>query len=362
MPPPLPDYALVVGISRYPGIEDLSGPENDANEFFSWVTSKDGGGVDPANARLILSSGFPSAAVTKNARPTLEQIHDFFTDMDLLADANNQKRLGSRAGHRLWMFFSGHGFAPSLDTSGVLMANATLKQVYCVGAARWADRLYAGGWFDEVLLFQDACRSRITAADLDGLFLLLREPSGTTPRRRFYAFSAKDQKLSKEVPFPDGKVRGVFTATLMDGLRGAAKDPVTGAISARTLRTYLQDNMKKWLSDADNNNPDIAKEPDVRDFDVFDIVPAPTASPPAAPPAQSDETYNVAITLPAAGLSVTLQDGGFQPIMTANPAEQIWSIKLRRGLYRVIVPGRPDTIFPVTGPGSGAGGTVDVNA
>jgi hypothetical protein len=362
---PLPDYALVVGISRYPGIEDLSGPENDATEFFAWVTSKDGGGVDRANAKLILSSCFPPALATKDERPALEQIHDFFTDMELLAEANNQKRLGSRSGRRLWMFFSGHGFAPSLDMSGVLMANATLRQVYNVGAARWADRLYAGGWFEEVLLFQDTCRSRITAADLDGLFLLLREPSATPQRRRFYAFSAKDQKISKEVPFPDGKVRGVFTATLMDGLRGAARDPVTGAISARTLKTYLQDNMRKWLSDADNNNPDIAKEPDVRDFDVFDIVPpqvAAPAAPPGAPPAQSDEMYNVAITLPAAGLSVTLQDGAFQPIMTANPAQQIWSIKLGRGLYRVVVAGRPDTIFQVTGPGSGAGGTVDVHA
>jgi hypothetical protein len=362
--PQLPDYALVVGISRYPGIEDLSGPENDANEFFSWVTSKDGGGVDPANAKLILSSGFSPAPAPQDERPAQEQIYAFFNWMDSLSQANNQKRLGLRAGRRLWMFFSGHGFAPSLETSGVLMANATLRQVRCIGAARWADRLYGGGLFDEVLLFQDACRSRIAAAELDALYLVLGDASAMQPRKRFYAFSAKDQKLSKEVPFPGGKVRGVFTATLMDGLRGAARDPVTGAINARTLKTYLQDNMSKWLSDADKSNPDIAKEPDVRDFDVLDIVPSPAAAPTASPAAaaQSDEMYGVTINLPAAGLSVTLQDGAFQPIMTANPAEQAWSIKLRRGLYRVVVPGRPDTIFPVTGPGSGPGGTIDVNA
>jgi hypothetical protein len=361
---PLADYALVVGISRYPGIEDLSGPENDAADFFAWITSKDGGGVDPANAKLILSSCFPPAPATQDERPAQDQIYAFFNWMDSLAEANNQKRLGSRAGRRLWMFFSGHGFAPSLETSGVLMANATLRQVRCIGAARWADKLYGGGLFDEVLLFQDACRSRIAAAELDALYLVLRDASPMQERKRFYAFSAKDQKISKEVPFPGGKVRGVFTATLMDGLRGAARDPVTGAISARTLKTYLQDNMRKWLSDADNNNPDIAKEPDVRDFDAFDIVPPPAAAPAApqaAPPVQSDEMYEVAITLPAPGLSVTLQDGAFQPIMTANPIGQIWSIKLRRGLYRVVVPGRPSTIFPVTGPGSGAGGVVDVH-
>jgi hypothetical protein len=362
----LADYALVVGISRYPGIENLSGPEHDAKEFFAWVTSNDGGRVNPANAKLILSSLFPEATLAKDQRPAQEEIHDFFTDMDLLAEENNHNRLGLRAGRRLWMFFSGHGFAPSLETSGVLMANATLRRVYSVGAARWADRLYGGGWFDEVLLFQDACRTRIAAADLDGLFLLLREPSPMQERRRFYAFSAKDQKISKEIPFPGGQTRGVFTATLMDGLRGAARDPVTGAISARTLKTYLQDNMRNWLSDADKNNPDIAKEPDVRDYDAFDIVPPATAPPPvaAAPPpaapAPNDEAYSVVIRLPAAGLSVTLQDGALQTIMTADPAGPVLSIKLRRGIYRVIVSGRPDTIFPVAGPGSGAGGTVDV--
>jgi hypothetical protein len=366
---PLPDYALVVGISRYPGIEDLSGPENDANEFFSWVTSQDGGGVDPANTKLILSSSFPPAPATQDERPAQDQIYAFFNWMDNLSQANNQKRLGLHAGRRLWMFFSGHGFAPSLEASGVLMANATVRQVRCIGAARWADQLYNGGLFDEVLLFQDACRSRIAAAELDALYLVLGDASAMQQRKRFYAFSAKDQKLSKEMPFPGGKVRGVFTATLMDGLRGAARDPVTGAINARTLKTYLQDNMSKWLSDADKNNPDIAQEPDVRDFDVLDIVSPPVAAPAAGPagpagaaPAQSDDMYSVTIHLPAAGLSVTLQDGAFQPLMTANPAEQTWSIKLRRGLYRLIVPGRPDTIFPVTGPGSGPAGAIDVNA
>jgi hypothetical protein len=250
------------------------------------------------------------------------------------------------------------------------MANATLRHVFNICAVMWANRLHEGGWFNEVVLFQDACRNRINAADLTPPFFPTKTASATQTRRRFYAFSSKDQKLSKELPFPDGtpagKVRGVFTVTLMDGLRGAARDPVTGAITARTLKTYLQDNMQNWLPDADKANPDIAKEPDVRDYDAFDIVPAPpapaAAPPTAAPPAPSADVYNVAITLPAAGLSVTLQDGSFQPIMTANPA-QVWPIALPRGLYRVVMAGRPDTIlFQITGPGSGAGGVINVPA
>jgi uncharacterized caspase-like protein len=349
---PLADRALVVGINRYPGIGNLQGPENDANDFFAWVTSPDGGNVDPKNAKLIRSSDFPAAAAVKDELPEQKQINDFFTEVDDAATENNVAGQGARAGRRLWMFFSGHGFAPSLEDSCVLMANATVKQVHNIAAARWANLLHVGGWFDEILLFQDACRNRIPAAKLNEPFIVGRNASIAKPRLRFYAFSSKDQKLSKELPCPDGKVRGVFAATLLDGLRGAARDSASGAITARTLKTYLQDNMRNRLSDADKANPEIAQEPDVRDPDILEIVPAP-----AAPVV---ERYTVTITLPAAGMTVTLQDGSFRAIATPVPAPQVLSISLPRGLYRLVVVGAGERLFQVTGPGTGAQGAIDV--
>lgn len=351
---PLADRALIVGINRYPGIENLQGPENDASDFYDWVTSADGGGVDPANAKLIRSSDFlPPAASAKDERPAQEHVNDFFTDIDEAATKNNDEGSGLRAGKRLWMFFSGHGFAPSLDTSGVLMANATLKRIFNIAAVRWADRIFEGGWFDEVMLFQDACRNRIAAANLTEPFFAARTATKPETRKRFYAFSARDQKLSKELPFPDGKVRGVFAATLLEGLRGAARDPVTKAITARSLRTYLQDNMKNKLTAADRANPDIAQSPDFRDPDAFDIVPA-------AANAMTVDRYHVAIHFPAANMNVTLQDGAFQPLPIANPVPQLLSVDLARGLYRIVVAGGDDRLFKVTGPGTGPGGTIDV--
>jgi uncharacterized caspase-like protein len=350
---PLADRALVVGINRYPGITDLSGPENDAREFFDWVTSPTGGGVLPANARLIVSSQFPPPPTVRDALPAQEAINNFFIDIDEAAIENNKQELGLRTGNRLWMFFSGHGFAPSLEMSGVLMANATLKYVFNVAAVMWANRLFEGGWFNEIILFQDACRNRISAADLTPPFFPSKPASATQARRRFFAFSSKDQKLSMELPFPNGRTRGVFTATLMDGLRGAARDPVTGAITTRTLKTYLQDNMQSWLSPAHKANPEIATEPDVRDYDTFDIVPAATNT-------AAVNTFPVAIALPAAGAAVVLQDGKLQQIDAINPAPQIWKIDLPRGIYRVVVTGGADKIFKVEGPGSGAGGAIDV--
>src|SRR3954471_19721048 len=102
---PYADRALVVGINRYPGLKDLSGPENDAQEFYKWVTSPTGGGVASGNAKLIVSSQFPVPTSVREALPAQEAITDFFMDLDEAATENNKAGLnvGLRAGNRLWM-------------------------------------------------------------------------------------------------------------------------------------------------------------------------------------------------------------------------------------------------------------------
>jgi uncharacterized caspase-like protein len=352
----LADRALVVGINRYPGISALSGAENDAQDFYEWVTDPAGGGVNKAGALLILSSAFPPPPVPDLAQPAKEQIEAFFTDIDNCADANNADGSGAglRAGKRLWLFFSGHGFAPSLDRSGVLMANATLKRAHNISAMLWANRLYEGGWFDEVVLFQDACRNRIGDAELAPPFLIPRLAPAGQDRKRFYAFSAKDRKLSKELPFPDGKVRGVFTTTLLQGLRGPARDPGTGAVTTAQLKGYLQDNMRKFLSEADLQDDEIAKLPEVFDPDPFAIVP---------PPATLAITdFPVRITLPNAAAAAQVQDANLQTVATQNPAPQNWSLRLPRGLYKLVVQGAGEVLFQVTGALmlDGSPGEVDV--
>jgi uncharacterized caspase-like protein len=338
---PLADRALVVGINRYQGISDLAGPENDAQAFFDWVTSPTGGGLDPNQAKLIRSSDFPAAASVDDERPAKEQIERFFTEVDNAADANNRAGLGLKAGKRIWLFFSGHGFAPALDTSGVLMANATLGRIHNVSAMLWANRLYEGGWFDDVFLFQDACRSRIPNGGLNPPFL---DPQRQAPRnqqrRRFYAFSAKDRKLAKELPFPDGQTRGIFTSTLLQGL-SEARDPRTGAVTTTYLKEYLQANMKRLLSSADLSNEDIAKMPEVFDPDPFDII-----APPAAAQVQD---FPVRI-FAAAGRAARVINTAFAAVASANPAPDEWPLRLPPGLYNLVVDGAQDKVFQVTGP------------
>jgi hypothetical protein len=157
---------------------------------------------------------------------------------------------------------------------------------------------------------------------------------------RFYAFAAKDRQLAKELPLPDGTVHGVFTTTLLQGLRGHARDRVTGAVTTAQLKRYLQDNMQKLLPDADLDNDEIAKVPEIFDPDPFDILPSPPL--PAVP------EFPVRINLPQPGLTVHLEDSSFQKVDGTDPAPQVWQLRLPRGLYKVVA-GSASVLFEVTG-------------
>jgi hypothetical protein len=350
---PLADRALVVGINRYPKIGELTGAQNDAEDFYQWVTDPAGGGVAQKNALLLRSSDYDAAADPDEERPDKVLVEKFFTNLDNAANANNVEGQGLKAGNRLWLFFSGHGFAPSLDRSGVLMANATSDRVHNIAAMLWANRLYDGGWFDDVILFQDACRNRIGDAELTPPFIKQRQAPHGQQRRRFYAFSAKNRQLSKELPL-DGKVRGVFTYTLLRGLRGQARDPSTGAVTTAQLKAYLQDNMCKLLPKEDLDDDEIAKMPEVYDPDPFEIVPA--------SPVSQVPDFPVRI-IGAAGPTARIVDAALQEVATANPVPEPWSVRLRRGFFKVLTADGREKLFEVTGAvaGDGLAKDVDVN-
>jgi len=343
----LQDRALVVGINCYPAIGPLQGAEADARDFHGWVTDPTGGGVAPANATLILGRLGPSGTA-RDAEPTRAQIEDFFRDVDAAANQNSAEGVGLAAGKRLYMFFSGHGFAPSFDRSAVLAANTTPTAPDNLACRLWADRLFAGGWFQEVLLFQDACRNRFGAGTLMPPFLADRNAPGIA---RFYALAGQDGKLALEKPDSTGQNRGVFTLTLMEGLRGHARDPISKAITAASLKGYLQSNMKAKYTKAEQENEENAQIPDVFDPDPFVIVPAP-------PGVVAVTVFPVRITLAAAGLKAQITDGTFT-VIARNEGARDWQLSLPIGLYKVAVDGGGRKIFEVTGAFK-ADGTEDI--
>ena len=249
----MPNRAIVVGIRQYAELPpNLEGPKNDAVMFYEWVTRH--GGVKEADAKLILGDEPPPAAAV-NAHPTEEALKYEFDCLEDEAVANN-----GCAGDRLYLYLSGHGFGQSLSDGSLLMANATMKRPrHHIPGSLWADHFFANGYFKEVVLFLDCCRERYNTAALNG-------PGGPVPvppngARRFYAFATKYGKLAVEREI-DGVMHGVFTATLMDALNGGASEE-DGRITGESLKAYLFENLRSFLSSTDLEDQDVAKEPDL---------------------------------------------------------------------------------------------------
>jgi hypothetical protein len=251
----MPNMAIIVGISAYPELTPkLEGPATDAEEFRTWVTTH--GGVKPEDARLIQAPN-PQADTALNARPTSDQVKYEFDRIEVEA---RKPGAGGRAGDRLYLYLAGHGFGQDLDAAALLMANATQSVTgHHIPGRPWANHFYSHNYFREVLLFIDCCRERYQTTALNGP----GRGNGTPDpgARRFYGFATKYGRLSVERPFGN-RMRGVFTMTLLDGLNGGAAES-NGHITGESLKAYLYENMKEYLTPADLANRDIAQEPDL---------------------------------------------------------------------------------------------------
>ena len=104
------DYAILVGISRYPnpGFTDLEGPPNDMALFEEWLRSPTGGAIrddpdEPHIIRLITPEPYPSQFEPDEAPPTKATFERQFRRL--------VRSLDQVPGKRLYLYFSGHGFA-----------------------------------------------------------------------------------------------------------------------------------------------------------------------------------------------------------------------------------------------------------
>jgi hypothetical protein len=279
------DFAIIIGLQKYPGIDDpangrmpLSGPENDAIAFRDWVIAPDGGAVPKKNVQLILSSKWKRRVSSfYKAKPTTQEIIDVFNTLHIIYNQKLQDGVEPKVGRRLYLFMSGHGILPRVpgdrneNEAGLLMANVDPKDAgnprYHIPGAYAANWFCQNDYFDEVFLFMDCCRDIQFVPNLNSIFDL---KGNSDKAKRMYAFATKWSRRAKEKPMPDeqGKVRGIFTKTLLLGLSGAAADPNPvnpneGVITVASLKSYLHQNMKQFI-----DPQDIIENPKIQDADV----------------------------------------------------------------------------------------------
>ena len=349
---PNEDWAVIVGICRYyPELGDLDSPENDAQAFYEWVTSPapGGGGVPDDHAKLVLSSHYRKrrGVPVGMKPPTLEAVESHLIYLRNLAKARIEEGKGPRVGRRLYLYFSGHGCAPTRKETAILMANATRDCVYHLTGEPCADWFLFANRFEEVVLLMDCCSEPYSkVVRYVPPWVDINDDSDVDRSQIFYGFGTKWSRLARQRPFPSrgDPVRGVFTLALIDGLKGAAYDSKTEAkddavdalvadVTAGSLGNFLHVHMQDYLVDEDRRCACIAKEPKL----LYDPVRAKdmVLSTVRVP------TYPVTIRVPleAVGKRLEIRGERFQKVAEWDLVSEEIKVSLARGLYEASVYG-----------------------
>ena len=318
------DFAVVVGVARYPELSaegvavDLDGPNNDALAVRDWLIDPDGGRLEPANVRMARSADFDPIDPL-DPQPARARIERELKWVEQQTEAS--------AGNRLYLYFSGHGFSPVLEEGAVFTAEATQTSPEYVYAHAWMRWFRKAQRFRETVLWMDSCMNYEQSIPVNEV--LMRPKIGTgVPGPAFIALAAQT-KSALEHSMPDGQVHGVFTWTLLQGLRGGAADE-RGRITAESLRNFLYTVMPEFLPASARHSSSVDLQPFVRADEgmVFRRLPARPKCP-------------VRLVFPAGSVGDELR------IWTGRPLAQVtsavlssaeWTGDLLRGVYVAEVP------------------------
>lgn len=341
MPQNTEDYAVVIGIKDYPAFDKddnrLEGPENDAQSFYDWLTAKEGGDVPSQNVKLITStnSGSPFKKDADDARPIVNEVQRAFENLQKIAAQNDVDKNGYRVGRRLYIYMSGHGFAPTFEETGLLMANATPDRAgptYHVLGHYTADWFFRARCFEEVFLFMDCCREVFEVLGLNKSFSDRNGSGAITQVKRFYGLATMWSGIAREKDI-DGVRRGVFTHALIKGLEGAACNPNTGKLTALSLKNFIYNAMKtnsQGITSPSNESaldPEMEFYPNINEGFLIKETKVPE--------------FEVKIHFPPAAVGKTAQilDGSDITTVAKNVsnAPDVWQVELTRGKYLIQV-------------------------
>jgi uncharacterized caspase-like protein len=305
------DYAIVVGINAYKYFDPLTGAERDALRFQDWLCAS--GGLPPQNVQIILSSDVRPNS--KNPWPIKDAIDDALTR---IVPSRN-----SRKGRRFYFYFSGHGCAPGFKDIALFMANAANDTLgFSMGADSYRYSLRAKAPFDELVFILDCCRNVI-----DGAVPGVSPFAGGGPSNRaqnvkhLVCFGTGFGTQSWQVAGRSAdESRGIFTETLLEGLKGQAAD-ANGNVTAASLEDYV-----KPIVNAKARKLGLEQFPEF-DGSYKDIIFVQGAQRAAVP---------VVIEVPSGwNGTMVLPDGNLAIVGAARPVSREWQVSLRRGNYRL---------------------------
>jgi hypothetical protein len=326
------DHAVVVGIQNYPGIQDLGGPCNDAEEFRRWLLEPGGGGLDAGNVSMLTSGDFPAPSGVHDAHPVLAELEQLFRPLVTRA-AQSQHTDG-----RLFIFAAGHGFADPQNSDSAALFTADAEFLFPTNLALVAyTGFFRRTWaFDEVILILDACRTTNALQQISPPPLPRVTPHPNASRvKTFIAYAAGFNQLARERAFDDGRVRGIFTTALLDALRNARPNSL-GRVNGTAVKRHVHNSINRFAGDAAITPPEIMAD---EHRDVLFV-------------RRQDSAVAIAVQLDAQhlGRELVILFGGLHEVTRLRIDAIAMTVLLDPGLYKARVDGSDtSTIFEVPG-------------
>lgn len=242
--------AVVVGISDYLEVDDLSYAHRDAEAFADYLRSPAGGSVPEENISLLLNEKATRGSVVKALYLLLKNSHP---------------------GDRAIIYFAGHGDVETISESnqkGYLLAYDASSTAYVIGGALEVSDLQniitglAQDKKAEVVLISDACRAGQLAGNEIRGNMVTSEQLARFNDNVSKILSCESEQVSLENEIWGGG-HGVFSYHLTRGLVGRADKNNDEAISLREIRDYLEENVARATGDkqmprtAGNNSKNI---------------------------------------------------------------------------------------------------------
>lgn len=324
----MPNHAIVIGINSYPGMKDLLGPCQDAEEFLEWVTRPGPGDVDPVNVHKLLSTDFPLDADFRNAQPICDQIANMFEE---ILDGNPVRH---DIGDRLYVFVAGHGMSDvnRPESAALIAANASMHSisvphVVVTDYVHYFHRIYA---FKEIVLVMDCCLDALVQRSLDLKGFLQGVPHPNASKvKMFLAKATVWGKKSYEKEF-DGVTKGIFSVALMEALANA---PAEGSkVTGKSVKEYIDQNIKRIAGDKTIEDPTI----NGRKYDEIVFYERPPATPHTNP---LEFTLTVKVNGAVDGAEVNLFDGSLTLIETKTVLNETVIFPVTLGMYKVTLQG-----------------------
>ncbi len=224
-------YAIVVGISAYENtkIPALQFANRDAESFYNYLQSNEGGSVPSNNIELLINEKATTAAVY-NAVYKLTQ--------------------AAQKADKVYFYFSGHG-----DLENVTMYNNGFLICYNSPPANYVNMAFSIDYLNQiantlsvqtgadVVLITDACHSGKITAESQKKNTLLAAQLLKAEDKEMRIASCKADELSQENILWGGG-RGVFSYYLLKGMKGAADKNDDDKVSSEELRNYLSNALK----------------------------------------------------------------------------------------------------------------------